>query len=432
MLKAFKRSAQPADETGQMRTFAVALFALGLLGLTHAAAGSSAPPSAEIQAKNAQAAQVLAQVNQLDTRFGALVDAWDGAKVQLAATEQQLAAHRAELSIAQKQSLIAQRHAAQLLVTIYEGQSPDLIQLLVGSSKLSDVINAVQYTRDVASSAQHVAAAAVRARDRLTAATARLQRSERTRRATLAQLDSERATIGAMLTKRRALLSSIQSEIVQMKAREAAQQARAAAAARARLARQEAQLREEAAQRVKEAEAAAAAAQPAPKPTPTANTTPSTPTAPAETTAPAATTTTGVTTSVTTSDAAPPTPPAAAPVSGGHPQAASIALQYLGIKYQWGGASPGTGFDCSGLVMYVFAQLGVQLPHFAAGQYGYGTAVPRDQLQPGDLVFFDGLSHVGIYIGNGQMVHAPQTGDVVKISPLSEFGGARYVGARRV
>ena len=95
-----------------------------------------------------------------------------------------------KLSIAQKQSLIAQRHAAQLLVTIYEGQSPDLIQLLVGSSKLSDVINAVQYTRDVASSAQHVAAAAVRARDRLTAATARLQRSERTRRATLAQLDS--------------------------------------------------------------------------------------------------------------------------------------------------------------------------------------------------------------------------------------------------
>jgi peptidoglycan DL-endopeptidase CwlO len=230
-----------------------------------------------------------------------------------------------------------------------------------------------------------------------------------------------------MLTKRRALLSSIQSEIVQMRAREAAQQARAAAAARARLARQEAQLREEAAQRVKEASAAAA-----PKPTPTANTIPSTTTAPAVTTTPAATTTTSVTTSVTTTDAAAPTTPAAAPVSGGHPQAASIAMQYLGIKYQWGGASPGTGFDCSGLVMYVFAQIGVQLPHFAAGQYGYGTPVPRDQLQPGDLVFFDGLSHVGIYIGNGQMVHAPQTGDVVKISPLSEFGGARYVGARRV
>ena len=96
-----------------------------------------------------------------------------------------------------------------------------------------------------------------------------------------------------------------------------------------------------------------------------------------------------------------------------------------------GRRDPGGGFDCSGLVMYVFAQLGVQLPHYAAAQYGFGTAVARDQLQPGDLVFFDGLSHVGIYIGNGQLLHAPQTGDVVKITPLSQFA-AGYVGARRV
>jgi cell wall-associated NlpC family hydrolase len=133
----------------------------------------------------------------------------------------------------------------------------------------------------------------------------------------------------------------------------------------------------------------------------------------------------------TTAATAPTTTPTVVPVSGGHPEAASIALKYLGIPYQWGGASPGTGFDCSGLVMYVFAQLGVQLPHFAAGQYGYGSPVSRDQLQPGDLVFFDGLSHVGIYIGNGQMVHAPQTGDVVKITAISDFGN-RYVGARRI
>jgi cell wall-associated NlpC family hydrolase len=392
------------------------------VGLAHAASGVSAPPSAQIQAKNAQAAHVLAQVNALDTRFGALVDAWDGAKIQLATTEKQLAVNRAQLSAAQKQSLIAQRRAAQLLVTIYEGDTPDLIQLLVGSSKLSDVINAVQYTRDVASAEQHIAAAAVRARDRLTAATERLQNAERSRRATLAQLDGERATIGAMLTKRRQLLSSIQSQIVEMKAQEAAQQARAAAAARARLARQEAQLREEAAQRAKDAAAAAAAAAAQAKPSPTANTTPVAPPA-------AATTTTSVTT--TTAATAPTTTPTVVPVSGGHPEAASIALKYLGIPYQWGGASPGTGFDCSGLVMYVFAQLGVQLPHFAAGQYGYGSPVSRDQLQPGDLVFFDGLSHVGIYIGNGQMVHAPQTGDVVKITAISDFGN-RYVGARRI
>jgi len=117
-------------------------------------------------------------------------------------------------------------------------------------------------------------------------------------------------------------------------------------------------------------------------------------------------------------------------LAGGHPEAATIALKYLGVPYAWGGATPG-GFDCSGLVMYVYGQLGISLPHYAAAQYGFGTPVSRDQLQPGDLVFFDGLNHVGIYIGGGEMVHAPETGDVVKITPLTDFG-ANYVGARRL
>jgi cell wall-associated NlpC family hydrolase len=108
-----------------------------------------------------------------------------------------------------------------------------------------------------------------------------------------------------------------------------------------------------------------------------------------------------------------------------------IAMQYLGTPYVWGGASPG-GFDCSGFAMYVYAQVGVSLPHNAAMQYGMGTPVARSQLAPGDLVFFNGLSHVGMYIGGGRFVHAPHTGDVVKISSLSEYWyAATYVGARR-
>jgi cell wall-associated NlpC family hydrolase len=125
------------------------------------------------------------------------------------------------------------------------------------------------------------------------------------------------------------------------------------------------------------------------------------------------------------------TPPSSGLLPAGHPEAATIALKYLGIPYQWGGADPATGFDCSGLVMYVYAQLGIQLPHYAAAQFGFGTAVPRDELQPGDLVFFDKLGHVGIYIGGGDMVHAPETGDVVKIEAISDFGN-NYVGARRL
>ena len=110
-----------------------------------------------------------------------------------------------------------------------------------------------------------------------------------------------------------------------------------------------------------------------------------------------------------------------------------IAMQYLGVPYVWGGASP-SGFDCSGLVAYAYAQLGISLPHNAAMQYNsVGVYVSRDELQAGDLVFFDGLGHMGMYIGGGQFIHAPHTGDVVKISSLYDsWYASTYVGAKRV
>jgi cell wall-associated NlpC family hydrolase len=113
--------------------------------------------------------------------------------------------------------------------------------------------------------------------------------------------------------------------------------------------------------------------------------------------------------------------------------AASVAMQFLGVPYVWGGSSP-SGFDCSGLVMYVYAQLGVSLPHYTVAQWDYpnSVSVPRDQLQPGDLVFFDGLGHVGIYIGNGEFIHAPHTGAVVSIDSLNGWYAGAYDGAKRI
>ena len=110
----------------------------------------------------------------------------------------------------------------------------------------------------------------------------------------------------------------------------------------------------------------------------------------------------------------------------------ATAKRYLGTPYRWGGASPATGFDCSGFVMYVYAKFGVSLPHNAAAQYDYGRPVSRAQLRPGDLVFFDGLGHDGIYVGGGRFIHSPHTGDVVKISSLSGWYADTYVGARRL
>lgn len=113
----------------------------------------------------------------------------------------------------------------------------------------------------------------------------------------------------------------------------------------------------------------------------------------------------------------------------------SLAMQYLGIPYKWGGASPATGFDCSGLVQYVYAQVGISLPHYTVSQWNYPGAVPvaKNQLQPGDLVFFNGLDHVGIYVGFGDIIDAPHTGANVEIDSLSEpWFASRYDGARRI
>ena len=130
-----------------------------------------------------------------------------------------------------------------------------------------------------------------------------------------------------------------------------------------------------------------------------------------------------------------PAPPkhAAPKQSGRGARVAAVAQRYLGTPYRWGGESPRAGFDCSGFVMYVFSRVGVSLPRVVSAQYRVGKKVARSALRPGDIVFFDGLGHDGIYIGGGRFVHSPSSGDVVKISSLREpWYRSRWVGARRV
>lgn len=113
-------------------------------------------------------------------------------------------------------------------------------------------------------------------------------------------------------------------------------------------------------------------------------------------------------------------------------RAVELAMTYRGAPYRWGSADP-SGFDCSGFVQYVYAQVGVSLPHNAALQYQYGTPVSRDSLEPGDLVFFDGLRHNGIYVGDGRFIHSRQTGKRVGIASLDEdWYRSHWIGARRL
>lgn len=113
------------------------------------------------------------------------------------------------------------------------------------------------------------------------------------------------------------------------------------------------------------------------------------------------------------------------------------AMQYLGVPYVWGGSSP-SGFDCSGLVQYVARSCGYSIGRTVSQQWPYGTEVSKENLRPGDIVFFtntytSGFSHVGIYVGDGNFIHAPSSGSVVKITSLeSSYYASHYYGARRL
>jgi len=110
----------------------------------------------------------------------------------------------------------------------------------------------------------------------------------------------------------------------------------------------------------------------------------------------------------------------------------TYARHLLGVRYSYGGTSPRSGFDCSGFTRFVFAHFGIALPHYSVAQFSHGRRVARRALRPGDLLFFDGLGHVGIYIGRDLFIHAPHTGTRVSVEPLSGWYSARFDGARRV
>jgi len=108
------------------------------------------------------------------------------------------------------------------------------------------------------------------------------------------------------------------------------------------------------------------------------------------------------------------------------------ARRYIGVPYSYGGTSPRSGFDCSGFTRFVYAHFGIALPHYSGAQFGMGRRVARAALRPGDLLFFDGLGHVGLYVGRGRFIHAPHTGTRVSIESIGGWYAGRYDGARRL
>jgi cell wall-associated NlpC family hydrolase len=353
-----------------------------LLSTIAALTASSAAGAPGIDSKRAEAERVLAQIQEIDASLGLAIDAYNAAELRLHAIEAERSLNRRHLKLVRSNYRKAQRAISNRLVALYTEGDTTFVELLLGAASLDELLDRVDTVRRVSDQDGRIVREIKVFRADIRAREAKLKRARADQRSVVSERAARKAAIESQLAERERLLSSIRDEIARLEAEEAARQRRLQAQARARL----------------EAQSAAA-----------------------ETTLDVS----GFSVDV-------PAPSGSAPPAryGG---AVGIAMQYLGIPYQWAGASPSTGFDCSGFVMYVYAQLGVSLPHNAAAQFAYGNPVSREELQPGDLVFFNGLGHNGMYIGGGQFIHSPHTGDVVKISSLSDsWYAATWVGGRRL
>jgi peptidoglycan DL-endopeptidase CwlO len=350
------------------------LFVAGALCVATAA---NADPGS-VAAKQAQAQQVLGQINQIDRNLDGAVEQYNLANVRLQKIEGDLRENRKQLTLARANLKISQKSLATRLVTAYTStEDNSTLALLLGSTSFDDLLNRVEAISSTSTQDANIVREVRSSKIAIQQHEVELRDAHAAQQRIVAQKAAQRQHIESQLATRRQLLSSIRGQIQRLKAAEAAQQRQLEAAAQARIAGQ------------------------------------------------SAPTVSGVGVGASTPEGSTVAPPN---VHGG---VVGIAMHYLGVPYVWGGSTP-RGFDCSGLVMYVFAQIGVSVPHSSYSQATMGTPVSMSQLEPGDLVFFTGASHVGIYIGGGQFIHAPHTGDVVKISSLSGYYASAFYTARRI
>ncbi len=354
-----------------------------LLGILAAlAVAGPTPAQPPLSAKRAEAQRVFAEVQQLDASLGRADERVNLANLRLAAVQRDLVVNKHELAVAKRNLVKSQKAIAQRLVSLYTTPQDSTLEVILGASSLNEILTRVDNANRISSLDTEVLSQVNTFRSAVKRHELALVKARAAAKRLLAERAAERRSIASQLAERRRLLSSIQDQIASLEAQQQALEAQLARQARARM-----------------FEAQAAMQQ-------------------------------NYSTSVVGAFASTPEGASVVPPSG-YSGAVGVAMSYLGTPYVWGGASP-AGFDCSGLVMFAYQAVGVSLPHSSYAMWSVGVPVPENQLEPGDLLFFDGLGHVGIYVGNGEFIHAPHTGTVVQVSPLAGSYAASYVGARRI
>jgi cell wall-associated NlpC family hydrolase len=356
----------------------------GTLAACLLAVPAFASPPGSISAKRAEAQRALNDINGLNANLSRADELLNLANIRLVHVQRDIKENRRELRIAKQNLAKSRKTIAHRLVTLYTNTNEtSTLELILGAKNLDDILNQMDAENRVSSVDSQVIGQVEVFKASVKEHAQKLAQAKRQVTDLVGMRRQQQRAIEVRLGERRALLSSLNGQIAEL-VREAQQRQLVSA------------------QRAQQAADAAQSAQ-------------------AQVTAD-----TVVGASAQTPEGASVVPPSN---NGG---AVGVALSFQGTPYVWGGESP-SGFDCSGLVAYAYAQVGVSLPHSSYAQYSMGVSVPRDQLQPGDLVFFDGLGHVGLYIGGGMFVHAPHTGTVVQVASLdSGWYAATYVGARRI
>lgn len=320
--------------------------------------------------KRAEAARIKAQVEKLDEDLEIAAEEYNEARAQYESVTASVTANEARAAEVAAHQKTLQTNLSTRVASMYRQGPLAQLEVIFGASTFEEFATAIDVLRSV--NEQEAAQVA-----ELKTTTAELERLHAELAAQQAEakaqsdvMKARKTEVEQQLGERNDLLSNVESEIAQI-------------------------LREQEAEARRRAEAAAAAARAAARP--------------------AASSSSG---------------DYGTPTNAPRSEVVSIALSKLGSPYKWAASGPNS-FDCSGFTMWVYRQVGVSLPHSSRAQINSGQRVSRANLAPGDLVFFgrSTIHHVGIYIGGGNFVHAPSTGDVVKVSSLS--GRSDYVGACR-